>query len=93
MFEPEWNRKLTSDDISLSAFECAAVILRVLQEPQWGGGSIVETQMVGTKAAPEIAVRDVPLTSLYPDAAHPNSNYIEHKRRFMAEIQKSGMRG
>ncbi|KOC07353.1 putative short chain dehydrogenase/reductase family oxidoreductase [Aspergillus flavus AF70] len=94
MFEPEWNRKLTSDDISLSAFECAAVILRVLQEPQWGSGSIVETQMVGTKAAPEIAVRDVPLTALYPTGslARPNQNYTDHKRRFIAELQNRGMR-
>lgn len=91
MFEPDWNHKLTADDISLTALECAAVVLRVLQEPQWGNGNIVETQKIGTKDTPEISVRDVPLQAMYPSPARPNKNYIEHKRQFVARLQERGM--
>ncbi|KAL9122649.1 MAG: hypothetical protein Q9187_000801 [Circinaria calcarea] len=66
IFEPEWNKKLTADDVSLTPEECAAVILRVLVEPQWGNGSIVETQKIGDKKASKIVVRDVQMERLYP---------------------------
>lgn len=93
MFEPEWNRKLTADDIALTPEECANVTMRVLQEPQWGNGSIVEAQKVGTKEAPLILIRDVELEILYPlPAGRPNQRVVESRQRMMAEVQEKGMR-
>lgn len=57
---------MTEDDVTLSPHECAEVLLRVLQEPQWGNGNIVETQKVGSKDSFEIDVRDVHMEALYP---------------------------
>ncbi|KAK8079177.1 hypothetical protein PG994_002984 [Apiospora phragmitis] len=93
IFDPGWNKKLTADDVSLSADECAAVILRVLVEPQWGNGSIVETQMLGDKTAPRVDVRDVQMEALYPTTfQRPNDHVIESRQNLIRRIQKSGMR-
>lgn len=67
IFEPEYARgRLREEDVSLTAGECTDVIMRVLQEPQYGDGSIVEVQKIGTKEEPQVHVRDVPLEALYP---------------------------
>ncbi|KAJ0283832.1 hypothetical protein COL940_004434 [Colletotrichum noveboracense] len=67
IFEPEWNRKVTKDDVHMTARECAAIVMRVMQEPKYGAGSVVETQKIGTHEKSEITVRDVPLEALYPE--------------------------
>ncbi|KAJ4296099.1 hypothetical protein N0V88_004801 [Collariella sp. IMI 366227] len=93
LFEPEWNKKLVADDISLSSQECAAVILRVLQEPQWGDGSIVETQKKGAEEAFEIEVRDVHLEVLYPmPFGRPNDRVVQSRQKLLKQLQEKGMR-
>ncbi|KAJ0320983.1 hypothetical protein Brms1b_002937 [Colletotrichum noveboracense] len=67
IFEPEWNRKVTKDDVHMTARECAAIVMRVMQEPKYGAGSVVETQKIGTHEKSGITVRDVPLEALYPE--------------------------
>jgi NAD(P)-dependent dehydrogenase (short-subunit alcohol dehydrogenase family) len=67
IFEPDYARgRLREEDVSLTADECANTIMSVLQEPQYGDGSISEVQKIGTKDTPEVHVRDVPLEALYP---------------------------
>ncbi|KAL0931405.1 uncharacterized protein CTRU02_214140 [Colletotrichum truncatum] len=93
IFEPEWNRKVTEEDVSLSSRECAGVIMRVLREPQYGAGSIVETQKVGTKEEFEITARDVPMEALYPRIdGGPNERMIEGARKTAARIMDKGLR-
>ncbi|KAJ3498612.1 hypothetical protein NLG97_g988 [Lecanicillium saksenae] len=93
MFEPEWNRKLTTDDTYLTEDECASVIVRVLQEPGWGNGSVVETQRLGDKEKAEVVVRDVHLEKLYPlDFARPSKLVIESREKLIERIRLHGMR-
>ncbi|KAH6652035.1 hypothetical protein BKA67DRAFT_572722 [Truncatella angustata] len=67
IFNPEYARgRLREQDVSLSAEECASLIMQVLQEPQYGDGSVVEVQKIGAKEDPQVNVRDVPLEALYP---------------------------
>jgi hypothetical protein len=84
---------LTADDISLTPEECAAVILRVFQEPQWGNGSVVETRKIGGKKASEIIVRDVQLEQLYPtNFEKPSERVIQSRQNLVKRIQEFGMR-
>lgn len=67
IFEADYCRgRLREEDVSLSAEECAGTIMKVLQEPQYGDGSIVEVQKVGTKEDSKVHIRDVALEALYP---------------------------
>jgi len=85
---------LTADDVSLMPEECAAVILRVLVEPQWGNGSIVETQKIGDKKASKVVVRDVQMERLYPTTfVKPSERVIQSRQNLVRQIQESGMRG
>ncbi|KIX00548.1 uncharacterized protein Z518_09613 [Rhinocladiella mackenziei CBS 650.93] len=94
IFEPGWNKKLTADDVYLTPEECAAVILRVMQEPQWGNGSIVETQKIGDKKASEIIVRDVHLEQVYPTKyGKPSERVIQGRQDLVKRIQETGLRG
>lgn len=69
------------------------MLLRVLQEPQWGNGSIVETQKIGSKEAFEINVRDVHMEALYPKLfGRPGERVIQSRRNAVARIQEKGMR-
>ncbi|KAF7532110.1 hypothetical protein G7054_g8244 [Neopestalotiopsis clavispora] len=94
IFEPEWNKKLTQDDVSLSAKQCSDVIVRVLVEPQWGNGSIVETQMLGDKTTSKVVVRDVQMEALYPTTfVKPGERVIESRENLIKRIKAYGMRG
>lgn len=84
---------LAADDVSLKPEELADVLLRVLREPQYGDGSVVEVQQLGTPAAPNIDVRDVPLEALYPPAAIEKSasDYMARQGELVAKLKESGM--
>lgn len=80
---------------SLTPEECAGVILRVLQEAQWGRGSIVETHKLDTKE-PEgkVAVRDVNLELVYPSMAFPDriiKRLGEEEESLVARLKDRGM--
>lgn len=81
------------DDIHLTPEECALVILRVLQESQWGDGSIVETQKIGNKEITEVVVEDIHLERLYPTKyAKPSARVIESRQNLVKRIQATGLR-
>ncbi|KAI8218811.1 hypothetical protein K4K54_010016, partial [Colletotrichum sp. SAR 10_86] len=93
IFEPEWNRKVTKDDVHMTARECAAIVMRVMQEPKYGAGSVVETQKIGTHEQSEITVRDVPLEALYPEIPEEQKQkVIEGAQRTAGRIMQQGMR-
>lgn len=67
IFGPAYARgRIREEDDSLSAKNCAATIMKVLQEPQYGNGSIVEVQMIGTKEDSQVYMRAIPLEAQYP---------------------------
>ena len=75
--------------------QCASVIVRVLQEPQYGDGNIIETMLVGTKADPSVNVREVPLEALYPTVGPvgQDNHLLEEEQKLVKRLQESGMRG
>lgn len=74
--------------------QCASVMMRVLTEPQYGDGNIVEAMMVGTKEDSRINVREVPMEALYPTTAtFSDKNYlVEEETKIVRQLQEQGMR-
>ncbi|KAL0782136.1 hypothetical protein CaCOL14_000042 [Colletotrichum acutatum] len=69
IFHPEYCRdRVRPDDLILTPQQCAAVLMRVLCEPEFGDGYVVETMLVGSKDDNSVSVREVPLHLLYPTA-------------------------
>lgn len=93
MMDEEGPATLAPDDPALSADDCADVLLRVLREPQYGDGSVVEVQQLGTLAAPNVAVRDIPMEALYPPVAIEKSasDYMARQADLVARLAESGM--
>ncbi|KAK1633249.1 hypothetical protein BDP81DRAFT_452355 [Colletotrichum phormii] len=69
IFHPEYCRdRVRPDDLTLTPQQCAAVLMRVLCEPEFGDGNVAETMLVGSKDDSSVSVREVPLHLLYPIA-------------------------
>ncbi|CAG8231532.1 unnamed protein product [Penicillium salamii] len=83
------------DEGSLTPQECAGVIIRVLSEPQWGRGSIVETLKKPEKSQYVVSVRDVDLEGFYPKMV-ATENILkklgESHDTFIARLKDKGMR-
>ncbi|RYP06609.1 hypothetical protein DL764_003061 [Monosporascus ibericus] len=84
---------LRKEDVALTPEQCAAVIMRVLQEPQYGDGNIVETRLDSFNAQPSI--REVPLETLYPTGGplQQIENAMAAEDKVKQELQLHGMRG
>ncbi|KAH8589242.1 hypothetical protein B0O99DRAFT_637179 [Bisporella sp. PMI_857] len=96
IFHPGYCKdRVRPDDLTLTPQQCASVIARVLQEPQYGDGNIVETMLVGTKAEPSVNVREVPLEALYPKVGPvgQDNHLLEEEQKLVERIKKNGMRG
>lgn len=74
--------------------QCASVMMRLITEPQYGDGNIVEAMMVGTKEDSKINVREVPMEALYPTVAtFSDKNYVEREdEKVLRQLQERGMR-
>jgi len=84
---------LRESDLALTARETAEMAMRVIQEPQYGKGDIIEINKIGSHANPEISVRDVPMEALYPTfMAELPAGLAEAGERVAARIQEKGMR-
>lgn len=68
--------------------------MRVLTEPQFGDGNIVEAMMVGSKENPKVNVREVPMEALYPTigALGEDNHLVEEENNFVKRLQEHGMR-
>lgn len=80
--------------MTLSADQCASVMLSVLTEEKYGDGNIVETMLVGTKDNPSVNVREVPLEALYPTVGPvgQDNHLLEEEVKFTKHLQEHGMR-
>jgi hypothetical protein len=67
--------------------------LRVMIEPGWGEGSIVEVQKMDDEKALRIDVRDVKMKRLYPKAfVQPSKRVIQSRQNLIKHIREFGMR-
>ncbi|KAK2613416.1 hypothetical protein N8I77_000333 [Diaporthe amygdali] len=95
IFFPEYCRnRVRPEDLGLTPAECASVMMRVLTEPEFGDGNIVEAMMVGSKENPKINVREVPMEALYPTtgALGEDNHLVEEEEKFVKRLQEHGMR-
>lgn len=82
------------EELGMTPEECASVMMRVLTEPQYGDGNIVEAIMVGTKEDSKINVREVPMEALYPSAGNfSDENHLEEEEaKLVKQLQEHGMK-
>lgn len=82
------------DDLTLTPHQCASVLMRVLREPEFGDGNIIETMLVGTKDSNSVNVREVPLHLLYPTAGPvgQDNHLLEEEEKMVKTLKKHGMR-
>ncbi|KAH6880365.1 hypothetical protein B0T10DRAFT_551603 [Thelonectria olida] len=95
IFEPEYCRdRLQAGDVALSAEQCADLMMRVLQEEQYGDGNIVEIMMIGSKEKQSVHVREVVLESLYPtvDPLNAGTRFTTETQKFVQNLKEKGMR-
>jgi hypothetical protein len=74
--------------------DCAELIMRVLQEPQYGDGNIVEIMMIGTKEEQTVNVREIGLEALYPTVGplDQGTRAMAEELKFFGEVKEKGMR-
>lgn len=69
----------------------AEQMIKILTEPQYGDGNIVEMTPIGTNAADTRAeIREVPLESLYPQIV--GNHLVEEDAKFVEQLKQKGMR-
>lgn len=74
--------------------QCASVMLRIVTEPQFGDGNIVEAMLMGTWEKPVVNVREVPMEALYPAVGQLGElNHLEEEEaNFVNHVRDHGMR-
>lgn len=95
IFHPEYCRdRVHPDDLTLTAEQCASVMMRVLTESQYGDGNIIETLLVGTKDNSSVNVREVPLEALYPTVGPvgEDNHLLDEEEKFTKQLEERGMR-
>ncbi|KAG5659163.1 hypothetical protein KAF25_000365 [Fusarium avenaceum] len=93
IFDQEYCRdRLKSDDIALEAEHVAELTMKVLQEPQYGDGNIMEIMMIGTKEEPLVHTREVDLMALYPTVSPMGSRAMAEEMKFYEKVKGQGMR-
>ncbi|KAK6836269.1 hypothetical protein PG987_006764 [Apiospora arundinis] len=89
------------DDLGLTGKECAEVAMRLLQEPQYGGGEIIECMKAfnvnkDEKGGDEtvIQLREVPVETLYPSFYNNNLDTImgDPEKKLIQRLQQGKMR-
>lgn len=66
--------------------------MKVIQEPQYRDGNIIETMLIGDRANPVVNMRDIPMESLYPTQGPvgEDNHLLEEEQKFIKELQKKG---
>ncbi|KAK8137008.1 hypothetical protein PG984_004948 [Apiospora sp. TS-2023a] len=83
------------DDIGMTPRQCAGIAMRILQEPQYGDGNIVECFMAAdAQGEQSIRTRDVPMEKLYPvlDGSNISTLLADPETNFRRKLQETGMR-
>ncbi|KAK1527794.1 hypothetical protein CPAR01_12352 [Colletotrichum paranaense] len=85
IFHPEYCRDgVRPDDLTPTPQQCAAVLMHVLCEPEFGDGSMVETKLVGSKDDNSVSVRERMILTVLPSAT---------SARFSQVLQPIALRG
>lgn len=74
--------------------QCAAVMMRIVTEPQFGDGNIVEAMLAGTWEEPTVNVREVPIENLYPDVGGlgVSNHLVDEEINLINHVRDHGMR-
>ncbi|RYP17315.1 hypothetical protein DL765_004606 [Monosporascus sp. GIB2] len=95
IFYPEYcHSRVQPGDLMMTPRQCAEIALRIMTEPQYGDGNIIEAMLVGTKEDPTMNIREVPLESLYPTVGPvgQENRFVEVELKHIKKLQESGMR-
>ncbi|KAM0541756.1 hypothetical protein ACHAPJ_013113 [Fusarium lateritium] len=95
IFDQEYCRdRLRPGDIALEVEHVAELTMRVLQEPQYGDGNIVEIMMGGTKEEQTVNVREIGLEVLYPTTGplDMGTRAMAEELKFFEQVKEKGMR-
>ncbi|KAI8292064.1 3-beta-hydroxycholanate 3-dehydrogenase (NAD(+)) 2 [Colletotrichum sp. SAR 10_99] len=95
IFQPEYCRdRIRPDDLSMTPEQLASVMMRVLTEPDFGDGNIIEAMMLGNKKNSSLGVREVPMHLLYPSCgAGEDHHLVEEEEKMVKNLKEHGMRG
>ncbi|KAJ0313951.1 hypothetical protein Brms1b_007373 [Colletotrichum noveboracense] len=95
IFQPEYCRdRIRPDDLSMTPQQLASVMMRVLTEPEFGDGNIIEAMMLGNKKNSSLGVREVPMHLLYPSCgAGEDHHLVEEEEKMVVNLKEHGMRG
>jgi hypothetical protein len=68
--------------------------MKVLQEPQYGNGNIVEILMAGSPDDQSVNVREVTLEALYPTVGplDAGTRAMAEELKFFEQVKEKGMR-
>jgi NAD(P)-dependent dehydrogenase (short-subunit alcohol dehydrogenase family) len=95
LFLQEWAlAKVRPTDFTMTPKQCAEVMLKIAQDPEYGDGQIVEVMMMGTRAEPRLNVRLVPYEKLLPDGVGTlgdDNNIIKEEEKLWAHLSEKGM--
>ncbi|PLN84684.1 NAD(P)-binding protein [Aspergillus taichungensis] len=78
--------QLLPNDIGLTAEQAAEQAFRVMTEPEFGDGNIVEVVAAPGESAAEsvtVRVRETPLEVLYPNPALEGNHFMEEEQKFI----------
>ncbi|VUC29439.1 unnamed protein product [Clonostachys rosea] len=95
IFEQDYCKdRLKRGDVALEPEHVADLIMKVLQEPQYGNGNIVEILMAGSKEEQSVNVREVTLEALYPTVGplDAGTRAMEEELKFFEQVKEKGMR-
>ncbi|RFU27483.1 hypothetical protein B7463_g8844, partial [Scytalidium lignicola] len=88
--------KIRDFDMNMTLTECAEVMLRVVTEPQYGDGQVVEAMQFGTKEISDVKVRTVPYQTLMPaidlNGTFSGKNIFVEEENLWDQLKTKGMR-
>lgn len=95
IFHPDYCRqRIRPDDLHMTPQQLAGVMMRVLTEPEFGDGNIVEAMMLGNKKNSSLGVREVPMHLLYPSCGAGEDHHLaEEEEKMVKSLKEHGMRG
>ncbi|KAF6808569.1 nad-dependent 15-hydroxyprostaglandin dehydrogenase, partial [Colletotrichum plurivorum] len=94
IFHPDYCRqRIRADDLHMTPQQLPGLMMRVLTEPEFGDGNIVEAMMLGNKKNATLGVREVPMHLLYPSCgAGEDHHLVEEEEKMVENLKEHGMR-
>ncbi|KAF6807331.1 nad-dependent 15-hydroxyprostaglandin dehydrogenase [Colletotrichum musicola] len=94
IFHPDYCRqRIRADELHMTPQQLAGLMMRVLTEPEFGEGNIMEAMMLGNKKNATLGVREVPMHLLYPSCgAGEDHHLVEEEEKMVKDLKEHGMR-